>query len=169
MDNISSTFIVLTLELPDPTQELFAQTRHVATTFTCFTALPTKLLQWMIWRRAFHREKDATGHPIPTNSLLGVILVEVPVPIPRCSEVPVSLHVCKESRDETLRFYVILLQQLEFDFSNKVPDFSRDMLGAEVCRRRQWNFTSVTKFLSSAGNRDTLGAEVRIMKQLPKQ
>jgi len=77
-DDMSSTFSVLALELPDPTQELFAQTRHVATTFTCFTALPTEL-RWIIWRRAFRWEErcdwtsntnhfPAWGHPGGSSS-----------------------------------------------------------------------------------------------------
>jgi hypothetical protein len=139
MDNLSNTFSVLILELLNPNQELFAQTRHVASAFTYFPALPTEL-RWMIWRRTFppgikmqldiHYHGTITG-PVPyLGSSWWNFYFQSP-------EVPVSLHVCKESRDETLRFYVILLQQLEFNISNKVSDFSRDVLGAEVRIRKQ--------------------------------
>jgi hypothetical protein len=101
-DSLIGIQSVLAFELPDPDQDLFVQhPGRGATQFPRFSELPTEI-RLMIWRAAFRGPKLI---PLIAQWYTRSLTYRPPHPI--------TLHVSRESRAETLKHYMVFFLDVE--------------------------------------------------------
>jgi hypothetical protein len=97
--DLNESLFFLTFELPDRDQDLYLG--RSATEFTCFPQLPIEL-RLMIWRAAFRGPK-----------LVPLISQWYSHSTTYRPQHPSTLHVSRESRLETLNYYLVFFLQVE--------------------------------------------------------
>lgn len=119
MDDLTD-ILQLLRELPDFVQDLFPQLGEPLDTFTLFPKLPLEL-RLKVWRFCFPKSREILIG-INGSERYGNYADDKVHELQRDISLPITLHICAESREETLRKYCLVWWK---DIGREVKDWRR--------------------------------------------